>query len=274
MDDNLIKNNSIESNEYENKKSMLFYILIITIPLIIIVLIVLLIIYLNKESEINMIKEYDFYVFQIRNPRIECLRYDKGNSCMKLYDKLPNGILSIHGLWPSILNRPVKSYMYVMCTNKDIKVINDGSELFKNLEVYWINESNIDIWEHEYKKHGYCYNVRMNYNESNYTFYFNDTFNLYKRLEFDKFIVSNFTPDDNGFYNFNYSDLNDVIKKKYGKKGYISCYNYNDTQLLYEIGFALDLSFKFIEHEGSEVTDNRKCNESKIITLINSNFTF
>ena len=44
-------------------------------------------------------------------------------------------------------------------TGAEIPVVNDGTEIFKRMEVTWPSfmKSDEDFWTHEYNKHGFCY---------------------------------------------------------------------------------------------------------------------
>ena len=53
------------------------------------------------------------------------------------------------------------------------------------METYWINmdmENNKQFWNHEYNKHGFCYNKRINKPTEDYLLYFNKTIEVYKNI--------------------------------------------------------------------------------------------
>jgi len=77
----------------------------------------------------------------------------------------------IHGLWPQFSTNEYPSYC-----NKD-PYIEPSGLLKKEMIKYWSSCNNTDLWEHEWIKHGTCYEEFTKNDEFNY---FNKTIQLFK----------------------------------------------------------------------------------------------
>ena len=133
-------------------------------------------IYFRDKNKIPVWEKYDHYVMTIFWPATYCLM--QGKEC---YKKLKGGELNIntiHGLWPSYKQKNVPQWCNL---DTDIEV-NTHTE---DMETYWINmdfKDNKDFWNHEYNKHGLCYNKRLKNSTDDYLIYFNKTVEIYKNI--------------------------------------------------------------------------------------------
>lgn len=92
---------------------------------------------------------------------------------------------SIHGLWLDYSNGTYPSY----CQNIDFNP-HIVSDLIPEMKEYWhsCKDNDLTFWNHEWKKHGTCFNV------SQYE-YFNTTLNIFHNLNksFDKYCYNSQT---------------------------------------------------------------------------------
>ena len=133
-------------------------------------------IYFRDKNKIPVWEKYDHYVMTIFWPATYCLM--QGKEC---YKKLKGGELNIntiHGLWPSYKQKNVPQWCNL---DTDIEV----NTYTEDMETYWINmdfKDNKDFWNHEYNKHGLCYNKRLKNSTDDYLIYFNKTVEIYKNI--------------------------------------------------------------------------------------------
>lgn len=121
---------------------------------------------------------YDAYVMAVQWPNGYC----SGANCKGKDANVPKNIMTIHGLWPGLIN----GNMLKDCTS-GVKIVDDGSSLFQNMRTYWpsFSKSNVDFWTHEYNKHGYC--MVEEYGWSGYKNYFQFVLDLHSRTYRDLF---------------------------------------------------------------------------------------
>ena len=195
-------------------------------------------IYFRDENRIPVWKKYDFYVMTVFWPISNCL--EQGKECYKIIKEKELNIMTIHGLWPSFPNNIIPQWC-----NLDVNVeINNST---KDMEDYWINtykKANKDFWNHEYNKHGYCYNQRMNKSTDNYLIYFNKTLELYKKHNLKNIMKEVYPGLLPGINQLNKTLLKEQLKKSRGNYTYaITCLAYQEQYYLYEIKLILDLNF-------------------------------
>ena len=194
-------------------------------------------IYFRNENKIPVWKKYDFYVMTVLWNPTYCLQ--QGKECYKKLKEKELNIFRIHGLWPSYSNRVIPQWCNL---EENVEVFN----YTKDMEDYWINmykESNKQFWEHEYNKHGYCFNQRMNVPVYNYSYYFDETVRLY--YDFDmKDLMNEFYPGlFAGINSFTRQDFSRKLGEKYGNGTFtLTCTEYNGLNYLNEVRIKLNMN--------------------------------
>ena len=201
-------------------------------------------IYFSDEKKIPAYQKFDFYVLStFWNPTI-CK--EKGKECYKKVKEKELNILMIHGLWPSYESGRFPQWCNI---GEDIEVEEFEPGLDKNMTDYWIGvyDTNQIFWNHEYNKHGYCFNQRLGYNENEYQHYFQKTVDLYYQYDM-KNLLNEFYPGlFAGDRRLNKTYISERLEKKYGKGAYtMTCVKIEDKYFLYEIRLKLDLDFKLV----------------------------
>ena len=260
------------------------YLLFLVLGIIIIIIIIILIILRfrkkdNKKKDnnnIDMIKEYDFYNFAIQNPRIFCYSYSNIKDFKECLNKTikykTSNKLTIHGMWPSILNKLVKDIKKYNCNNgTTINVKTDEYKEFYNnkMKLYWPSSSgnHTNFWTHEYNKHGYCFNARKNISTNNYTYYFEKTIEFFESKNLAN-LFAIISPDkaEKLTLEYNKTEFINLVKNKTGITPYVFCADYNKTQMVYEIQFALDLNLTYITNDNLVKEVDYVCKDnSKIV---------
>ena len=147
---------------------------------------------------------FDSYVFALQWPNGYC----KINNCESLLNNFENNIMNIHGLWPALKNGGELQ----ACTS-GVEIKENNSELFKNMRKYWpsFKGSNVDFWNHEYNKHGYCMVQQNKWDD--YEDYFQFVIDLY--LKDYKYLIQKAFPINNNrkIINLSYEDLQAAIRK-------------------------------------------------------------
>ena len=144
-------------------------------------------------------QSYDSYVFALQWPNGICSIYN----CQNKLDRIEKNTLTIHGLWPTLINgkqlRDCTSGVIIKITN---------SELSHQMNRYWMSFQidNEQFWSHEYNKHGYCMVEEKNWN--NYENYFNSVINLYKKY---KNLIQRAFPNQTASYT--YEEMIEKIRK-------------------------------------------------------------
>ncbi len=170
--------------------------------------------------------------------------------------------MTIHGLWPSLSNG---GELETCNKGQKIEVIDDGSELFSNMNKYWrsIKGNNKDFWEHEYNKHGYCYALKNN--DFEVKDYFQMVWNLYNKFDLKNIMQRAFGDFDNRIMNYSYEEIKEAISKAApGMQFELSCSDKNRVQYLKEIRFLFDIEFNSMEVPNFK-TD---CYKNKEISII------
>ena len=251
-------------------------ILIPIIVLLIIIIIVFIIIIINvskkkKKNEIDMAKEYDFFNFAFQNPRLYCYSYKKDiEYCLNKTTQYKNNKLTIHGLWPSIINKLVKEIKFYNCnTGTEIQVKIDDRDFYeKKMNKYWPSslQNNTDFWTHEYNKHGYCYNQRNQISVYNYTHYFKKTVEIFEQKNISN-LLTIISPEKSQdlVFKYNKTDFVNLVKNKTGATPYLFCAKYKDMNIVYEIEFALSLNFSYITNDNMVKEIDNVCPDSEIV---------
>lgn len=168
----------------------------------------------------------------------------------------------MHGLWPSLTS----GEMLETCNQgKTIEVIDDGSEIFSEMNHFWrsVMGPNKSFWEHEYNKHGYCYAQKNK--DLIVKDYFQVAMGLYKKLDLQNLIEKAFGNVTNDTVHYSYAEIKDAVQKAAPQLHFeLSCANKNKVQYLKEIRILLDLEFNPLKVQNFR-TD---CNVSKEISII------
>ena len=101
---------------------------------------------------------YDSYVFAVQWPNGYCKVY----GCEEYLDDMEANIMNIHGLWPSLKNGKNLD----PCTS-GVEIVDNNSQIFIDMRKYWpsFKGSNVEFWNHEYNKHGYCMVEEFNWDD-------------------------------------------------------------------------------------------------------------
>lgn len=172
--------------------------------------------------------------------------------------------MTLHGLWPSLST----GNQLEICNQGDkIEVVDDGSELFKEMRTYWLSVTSRDesFWEHEYNKHGYCYSAK--YKDFSQKNFFQLVMDLFKKYELDRLVTRAFGEISQDIVNYSYQELKSALQQAApGLHFELSCNSKNRVQYLKEVRFYFDLDFNPVN-----ITSFRSdCNISKQINIIYS----
>ena len=258
------------SQDLKSKKRKI--ILIAIIVLLILIIIVFFIIKLSKKkNDFDLAKEYDFFNFAFQNPRLYCYSYKKDiEYCLNKTTQYKNNKLTIHGLWPSIINKLVKEIKFYNCNaGTEIQVKIDDRDFYeKKMNKYWPSslQNNTDFWTHEYNKHGYCYNQRNQISVYNYTHYFKKTVEIFEQKNISN-LLTIISPEKSQdlVFKYNKTDFVNLVKNKTGATPYLFCVKYKDMNIVYEIQFALSLNFSYITNDNMVKEIDEVCPDSEIV---------
>ena len=201
--------------------------------------------FLNQNFLRNLSEDpwesYDIYVFAVQWGSTLCIT--KGTSCYEKLKQIPTHSMSIHGLWPSLSTGATLPD----CNSGDqIDIIDNGSPVFLQMRQYWpsLTGTNKEFWEHEYNKHGYCYNLRHLIDEDAYEFYFKRVLDLFLDLKINSLIIDLAGDAEDGEYVLP-DEFTELMDKKFGANTYsLRCTKIGGYYYLQEIRFRLDLNFK------------------------------
>ena len=215
-----------------------------------------------QEEDENLYKNYDMYYFVISWLNTFC--HIKGSQCFNRIAER-NNLFTIRGLWPYLTSLENTNNLKWCNGKNDIEIEEMPTELFDFLNKSFINGYNTQrfLWEHEYNKHGYCYNKRNNFDVYNYSLYFQKIKDIFEENKFENMFIDFFS---------NKSDINDeymVINKTefenyFDERGFhkdtylIVCENITnlDNNINYpnllEIRIKYDLNFKLLKKENDK----------------------
>ena len=182
--------------------------------------------------------DYDSLVLAVQWPNGVCA--SQSAICKEKLARMPKNTMSLHGLWPSLKS----GKMLPQCnTGKEIPVKNDGSALFKRMEITWPSfmKTDEEFWTHEYNKHGYCY-VEENH-LSGYKDYFQETLDFFDKAGFET-MMQNLFPDASGEVETTLNELKAKIDKAYPGLVYkMNCKGKKNHSVLTEFYFYFDKEF-------------------------------
>ena len=197
--------------------------------------------------------EYDSLVLAIQWPNGVCAK--QTSVCKQKLAKMKPNTMSLHGLWPSLKS----GKMLPACNSgKTIYVENDGTPVFKRMEVTWPSfmKTDEEFWTHEYNKHGFCY---VNENHlSGYKEYFQKTLDFFDEQQFETMMTRLF-PNSTGEVATTFQELKKKIDKAYPGLIYrMSCKGSKGHLYLTEFYLYYDLDFK-----PSQVKFSQNCPTNK-----------
>ena len=202
--------------------------------------------YLNNQKlaksflSVDPWDSYDIYVLAVQWGSTLCLT--KGQTCYEKLKQIPTHSMSIHGLWPSL---STGATLPDCNQGTEIEVIDNSSETFLKMRSYWpsLTGANNEFWDHEYNKHGYCYNLKYGIDEENYEFYFKKVLDIFFKLEINSLIIDLAGDAEDGEYVLP-DEFKELMDNKFGANTYsLRCTKYGGYYYLQEIRFRLDLDF-------------------------------
>lgn len=203
-----------------------------------VIFIALLVFAFSAQTEYEATPEYDSLVLAVQWPNGVCA--SQSSICKEKLAKMPKNTMSLHGLWPSLKS----GKMLPQCnTGKEIPVKNDGSDVFKRMEITWPSfmKADEEFWTHEYNKHGYCY-VAENH-LSGYKDYFQATLDFFDKNNFET-MMQTLYPGATGEIETTFKELKSKIDKAY--PGFIykmNCKGKKNHAVLTEFYFYFDKEF-------------------------------
>ena len=99
--------------------------------------------------------EFDSYVLSIQFPKTQCFKF---KNCEEKLRLIPKNTFTIHGLWPNLNGKPKED-----CNIGDVIQVNfTDKKVEKQALTYWksLKADDKSFWNHEYNKHGLCWNLR------------------------------------------------------------------------------------------------------------------
>ena len=211
-------------------------------------------IYFRNKNKIPVWEKFDHYVMTIFWPATFCL--SQGKECYKKLKEGELNINTIHGLWPSYKDKNVPQWCNL---DTNIEINNSTNDM----ETYWINmdmENNKQFWNHEYNKHGFCYNKRINKPTEDYLLYFNKTIEVYNNItnianqtiNLKDLMKQHLYPGIfAGMNKLSKSYLTTKLQELFGNGTFgFTCLEFQGNYYLYEIKVFLDTSFTSLYTEG------------------------
>ena len=215
-------------------------------------------IYFRDENKQAVWDKYDYYVMTLFWPATYCIIH--GKECYKKLKKRELNINTIHGLWPSYEQNDNLQWCNI---DTDVEIDQHTSDM----DYYWVNmdfKDNKDFWNHEYNKHGFCYNKRNGNSTNDYLIYFNKTFEVYRNIP----TIQNGTINAKdlmkkylypgmfaGMNKLIIDDLRQRLKDIFGNGTFgFNCLKINGQYYLHEIRVYLEFNLSSL-HIGHEIAD-------------------
>jgi len=207
----------------------------------------------NENKNLSFYEKYDYYIYSLVWNPSNCKNI--GKECFKKLKEKELNILMINGLWPSYKNGKAPQNCNLM---EGINPNITNQTLLDYMDKYWIgtSETNEELWNEQYNKHGYCYIKRFNENpDNNYTLYFQNSIDLYNKYNFSNLFKEFYNGIFAGEQKLNKTYLTSKLNAKFGNNAYaLNCFKINEKYYFKEIRFKLDLKFDLI-NEG-EINDD------------------
>ena len=144
----------------------------------------------------------------------------------------------MHGLWPNYAEGP---RMQRCNPGQDIKITEDGSEIFVEMDSLWLSytTSNSNFWTHEYNTHGMCYTNK--YKIEDPILYFKFSLNLFKQHSLDQLMTQAFG-EQQGLKQFTLTELKNRLQAATPLAFELACKIENGKDYLQEVRFFFDLN--------------------------------
>jgi ribonuclease I len=204
--------------------------------------------------------DFDSYVFSLQLPKPQCFLYSQ-NKCEAKLESVPKNTFTIHGLWPNLGGKQKEDCNLgniIPVEFKDKSVETKAETIWKSFK-----DDNESFWNHEFNKHGYCWNLKYGKTETQDFFKF--VMELYDKLEFGSIIHRagfSFKQDEQSF---SYTELKEQLTKAIDMNFDIKCLRHEGKQYLNDIFVNLDLNYESLD--GNIGTNCSKHDE--IIVLFN-----
>ena len=201
----------------------------------------------TDETKQPVWEKYDFYVYAVQYSPNICV--ERGNKCIEILKKKEQYKVGIHGLWPSYKSGLIPQECNL---GEDIQIIveNDKNYFDNYILKHWYSLYNTDDYflTHEYNRHGFCYNKRLNESTDNFYIFLNKTMDIFFKYNFSSMfdnIIDNLKLGEQAIKK---ADLLTMIEKLYPKNSFIlRCKEYfKDKLYLEELHFKLDKNFELI----------------------------
>ena len=111
---------------------------------------------------------------------------------------MPNTVknkFSLHGLWPNLRNGTIEQGF---CNGpNDIEIDIKNETLLNFMNNFYVSgyHTNKYFWGHEYNKHGYCYNQRVNHDVKDYEFFFQKSKDMFVDNNFENLFIDFFAKE-------------------------------------------------------------------------------
>ena len=181
----------------------------------------------NEKKNSSFYEKYDYYIYSLVWNPSNCKNI--GKECFKKLKEEELNILMIKGLWPSYKNGKISQYCNLM---EDINPDIINQTLLDYMNKYWIgtSETNKELWNEQYNKHGYCYVNRFKENPiSNYPIYFQKSIDLYNKYNFSNLFKEFYNGIFPGEQKLNKTYLMSKLNEKFGNNTYaLTCLKFNE----------------------------------------------
>ena len=205
----------------------------------------------------NFYKEYDMYFFTILWLGTTC--HIKGPQC---YERIPQTVknkFSLHGLWPNLRNGTIEQGF---CNGpNDIEIDINNKSLLDFMDAHYVSgyHTNKYFWGHEYNKHGYCFNQRLNHDVKDYEFFFQKSKDMFVENNFENLFIDFFKKEGEtikgGDMPINRTRFEAFLDEKgfSNDKYLIVCTNVTDKNInnphILEMRIRYDLDFHLLKNE-------------------------
>jgi ribonuclease I len=207
----------------------------------------------KKDTNDDVWKTYDLYLLSILLPTTACKKI--GYNCYNVMSTFPKNAWILHGLWPTYKNGSIPGWCH---GDNDIEVGKKNNTLYNYMNTYWqsIYTSNERTWAHEYNRHGYCYNKKLELDVYDYDQYFMKSVELYKKYDLANIFINMFKNRDiKGDIKLNRTEIDNYFEKIGIKKDeyLLKCSDIlidgKNISYILEIRLIFDLNFSLYKNE-------------------------
>ena len=146
----------------------------------------------QPSAPADFYKEYDMYFFTILWLGTTC--HKKGEQCYIRIPEVAKNKFTMHGLWPNFSNGTLVDFCNAP---NDIEIDINNESLLNFMNEHYVSgyHTNKYFWGHEYNKHGYCYNQRLNHDVKDYEFYFQKIKDMFIENDFENLFIDYFAKE-------------------------------------------------------------------------------